>query len=227
MVSLKNLIPIPLLFFSLASVGCSDLSSSSEANDCIRKIDFLNRQFLYYEDGSGEIFSLEDGSKTLSLDNVAFKNPDAKKLSSAMSFEEIIERIGFPRFLGITGTNTLDFGLPDEDVYRVTFSGKGLFERLERIDYVSQSAWLDPNKENLPSREDAYKIKKGMSLDETVSLIGKPQGEWGYGAFIFDFSVDDGSTLSTWWSNEEYAGRNGPYHIYRMSLGQDVIFGDF
>lgn len=215
----KNNIIMIAITFVLMATGCSQFSTSSETkNNIVNCIDFMNHKFVYYEDGSGSLHSLKDGSKTLNLMDVEFKESNLDKIISSGSFENIIENIGFPRFSGISNTYTLDFGQPNEDIFRISFSDDELYEELEVLDYNNPSSWLDPNKENLPTPSDISNIKIGMSLDDVVSLVGKPQGSLGSGAIIFSFAIDDGSSLLTWWNSKEYKPSNGPYYLYKMDI---------
>lgn len=217
--SLRKIAILPLLLSATIVTGCSQPNSSSETKkNVINCIDFLNHRFIYYEDGSGSLHLIKNDNKTLELQDIKFKESNINKIKSSNSFENIIENIGFPRFNGVSNEQTLDFGQPDENIFRISFSNDGLYEKLDVLDYTNPSSWLDPNKNSLPTLNDIDNIKIGMSLDDVVSLIGKPQGSSGYGAIIFNFAIDDGSTLVTWWNSNQYSLNNGPYYLYKMNI---------
>lgn len=77
---------------------------------------------------------------------------------------------------------------------------------------------IDANKKDLPTLADLENIEIGVSLDEVISIIGKPQESVGYGAIIFTFSIDDGSTLLTRWDPSEYDSKNEPYFLASLDL---------
>ena len=64
------------------------------------------------------------------------------------------------------------------------------------IDKENIYTWFDMNKTNLPSLEKCKKIKVGMSLNQVISEMGKPQRDIGYGAWLFQFDLDDGSIFT-------------------------------
>lgn len=136
------------------------------------------------------------------------------------SLIDLIELIGVPRFLGVLSTQSLDFGNSDSDIHRAFFSNDIEYSNVEILDYSHPNSWLDQNKLVLPTLSDLENIEIGMSLDEVVSILGKPQGSVGYGSIMFPFLIDDGSTLLTSWNPGEYSNNgNGPYFgIVRLGL---------
>lgn len=56
--------------------------------------------------------------------------------------------------------------------------------------------WFDMNKTNLPGLEKCKKIQVGMSLNQVISEIGKPQRDIGSGVPLFQFDLDDGTILT-------------------------------
>lgn len=80
--------------------------------------------------------------------------------------------------------NTDDDHITDEDV---TVAG---------IDKADPYTWFDVNKADLPDLEACGQIRKGMSLNQVIRLIGKPQRDVGYGAVLIQFDVADGSTFT-------------------------------
>lgn len=56
--------------------------------------------------------------------------------------------------------------------------------------------WFDINKTDLPTREACREISVGMSLNQVIRTIGKPQRDFGYGAWILQFDLADGSIFT-------------------------------
>ena len=67
---------------------------------------------------------------------------------------------------------------------------------VEGIDKTDRYTWFDLNKSDLPNLKDCKEVKKGMSLNQVINLLGKPQREVGYGAVLLQFDLDDGSILT-------------------------------
>lgn len=147
-----------------------------------------------------------------------FNSSNINEIGNDDSLITLIEQIGFPRFLGVSSTYSLDFGNSDSDIYRIFFSDEMLCSDIELLDYGDPSTWIDAGKKDLPTLSDLENIEIGMSLDEVISIIGKPQGSVGYGSIMFSFSIDDGSTLLTRWNPGEYDSKNGPYFLASLDL---------
>lgn len=64
------------------------------------------------------------------------------------------------------------------------------------IDRSDPGTWFDGNKEVLPTREQCGEITVGMRLNEVIGKLGKPQRDIGYGAWLFQFDVADGSVFT-------------------------------
>ncbi|MDE7107386.1 MAG: hypothetical protein K2O39_03600, partial [Clostridiales bacterium] len=78
------------------------------------------------------------------------------------------------------------------------------------IDKQNIYTWFDTNKTDLPSLEKCKKIKAGMSLNQVISEIGKPQRDIGYGACLFQFDLDDGSVLTVTFDKDLNKIKNNP-----------------
>ena len=212
-----------LLPISFVLLGCekTDYNVSFESN-WVRDVKYGSYTFSYYENGGGKLFKDNDKSNPLiSILDCSFKQKRITSLKEGTSFIDVIKKVGFPRFCGITGENNLDFGIKEENVFRIYFSIENSFVSYEEIPYAYPEIWLDPNKTDLPSREDADLLRVGMSLDDVVYLIGKPQVPSGSGAVIYNFSLNDGSTLLTWWEHKAPYIRpvyNSPYSLIRMEI---------
>ena len=66
----------------------------------------------------------------------------------------------------------------------------------EGINKTDVYTWFDSAKTDLPSSEMCQEITKGMSLNQVIKKLGKPQREIGYGAVLLQFDLDDGSILT-------------------------------
>ncbi len=78
------------------------------------------------------------------------------------------------------------------------------------IDKKNIYTWFDMNKTDLPSLEKCKKIKAGMSLNQVISEIGKPQRDIGYGACLFQFDLDNGSILTVTFDKDLNKIKNNP-----------------
>ncbi|MDE7167271.1 MAG: hypothetical protein K2O28_00290 [Clostridia bacterium] len=97
---------------------------------------------------------------------------------------------------------------------------------LDGFDLENIETWFDEEKTDLPSLKQCQKITVGMSLTEVVRKIGKPQRDIGYGAIIFQFDIDDGSTLTVWFNykysdNNSDATENDTNILYVQSISFD------
>lgn len=193
-------------------------SYSTETKSEVKKISFADYEFVYFDDGSGVLYSEETDKKLLEVLDYSFRYSNLNLINEEDSLINIVELIGFPRFLGVSSSLSLDFGNYDSDIYRVFFSNDMLYSNLEILDYDDPDTWIDPNRKEFPSLSDLVNIKIGMSLDEVISIIGKPQGSTGYGSIMFTFAIDDGSTLLTRWNPGEYDAKNGPYYLASFEI---------
>lgn len=213
MILRKKLILLPTLAFMVFTSACSKADSNIN-----NTINFMDYKFIYYNDGEGKLCLKKKNEEVLKLEDISFKEDGLDAIKENDQLKDVVEKIGFPRFIGNSDTNTLDFGVRDNDIYRLYFSNDGLYKKRELLVYDIK-AFLDPNKVRLPSKSDVKKIKLEMSLDEVSFLIGKPQYESiERDSIILNFKIADNSILMTWW-NSKYNHenpRNGPYHLTRM-----------
>ena len=220
---MKTFLRISLLLpISFALLGCekTNYNASFESN-WVRDVKYGSYTFSYYENGGGKLFKDNDKSNPLiSILDCSFKQKRITSLKEGTSFIDVIKKVGFPRFCGITGENNLDFGIKEENIFRITFSNENTYVSYIEKDYADFEMWIDTRKSELPSREETDLLELGMSLEEVVYLIGKPQDLSGSGAIIFDFNLNDGSKLLTWWESHPTVKptRNGPYYLVRMEI---------
>lgn len=223
MISEKSFLALVLLFPLLASCdlnvnqGDSNSSINKDKNE-IYEFSFVNYNFIYFDDGSGVLQSKETSEVLFETPDYTFNSSNINEIENGDALITLIEQIGFPRFLGVSSTYSLDFGNSDSDIYRIFFSGEMRCLDIELLDYDDPSSWIDADKKDLPTLDDLEDIEIGMSLDEVISIIGKPQGSVGYGSIMFTFSIDDGSMLLTRWNPGEYDSKNGPYFLASLDL---------
>ena len=223
MIAKKYFLTLVLLFSLLTS--CNLNANQDDPNSFINKdrnkiyeFSFVGYSFAYFDDGSGVLYSKETSEVLFETPNYNFNLLNINKIEKGDALVTLVEKIGFPRFLGVSSTYSLDFGNSNSDIYRIFFSGKMLFSEIELLDYDDPSSWMDAGKKDLPTLSDLENIEIGMSLDEVISIIGKPQGTAGSGAIYFTFSIDGGLTLLTRWDPGEYNGKNGPYFLASLYL---------
>ena len=64
------------------------------------------------------------------------------------------------------------------------------------IDKNDKYTWFEINKKNLPDLAACQEITQGMSLNQVINKLGKPQREVGYGAILLQFDLADGKILT-------------------------------
>ena len=223
MTTKKSFLALVLFFPILAScnLNVNQTGSNSfitEDKNKIYEFSFVDYSFVYFDDGSGALYSKGTSEALFETPDCTFNSSNINEIGNDDSLITLIEQIGFPRFLGVSSTYSLDFGNSDSDIYRIFFSDEMLCSDIELLDYDDPSTWIDADKKDLPTLSDLENIEIVMSLDEVISIIGKPQGSVGYGSIMFTFSIDDGSTLLTRWNPGEYDSKNGPFFLASLDL---------
>ncbi len=140
------------------------------------------------------------------ISKVDFNNEYFSELKEETKLVDVIKKIGMPTFIGLEQNPSLDFANNENSIYRIYFSKKGDdFVSKERIilNKNDPTSWFDENKSNLPSEEDIKCIKLGMSLEEIVTILGKPQRDIGSGAFLFEFDLSSGKKLEALFVNND------------------------
>lgn len=193
-------------------------SFTNEDKNKIYEFSFVDYSFAYFDDGSGALYSKGTSEVLFETPDYTFNSSNINEIGNNDSLISLVEEIGFPRFLGVSSTYSLDFGNSNSDIYRIFFSDEMRCSDIELLDYDDPSTWIDAGKKDLPTLSDLKNIEIGMSLDEVISIIGKPQGSVGYGSIMFTFSIDDGSTILTSWIPGEYHPKNGPYFLASLDL---------
>lgn len=184
-----------------------------------KEIDFFGFRFVYYRDGSGSLHSNLSKEPIYQTNDCSFKEKGLKKIKKDDLFIDIIKNIGFPRFLGEYECRNLDFGKPNDDIYRIAFNDDFSMKfDWARIPYWAPSAWCSDRKNCLPSIQDTEKLKIGMTLDEVVEAIGKPQlAKSGWPAAYY-FDLAGGNTLITTWNTNRNHYEDKPYRLTSMEI---------
>lgn len=66
----------------------------------------------------------------------------------------------------------------------------------EGIDKEDVYTWFDVNKSDLPNLSACLEIKEGMSLNQVIKILGKPQRSIAVDSFLFQFDLNYGSVLT-------------------------------
>lgn len=64
------------------------------------------------------------------------------------------------------------------------------------VDKEQPDTWFGWKKNNLPTLAQCRQIQTGMSLNDVLLKIGKPQRDVGYGAWVLQFDIEDGGALT-------------------------------
>lgn len=150
------------------------------------------------------------------ISKVDFNNEYFLELKEETKLIDVIKKIGIPTFIGLEQVPSLDFANNENSIYRIYFSKKGdgfVSKETIILNKDNPTSWFDENKSNLPSEEDIKSIKLGMSLEEIVTLLGKPQRDIGSGAFLFEFALSNGKKLEALFvNNDEKENEYLKYH---------------
>ncbi|MCI6357299.1 MAG: hypothetical protein MR766_01525 [Erysipelotrichaceae bacterium] len=213
----KSLSIISSLFILMTMVSCTNDNNSNsislDFNNCskddVRKyidssdyFEYSNYSFFTYEnkdvvlkyDDLDNVCQYESFNKaTLDLNNIALIN-------KGDNIFDVVSKIGLPSYEGVQTSTSLDFAKSVTILCRITFDEDNLemlVNNYEILDKDDPEAWFDENKTILPTLKMAKKVKYGMSLDEVVFILGKPQRDVGSGAFIYEYNLSDGQSFYT------------------------------
>lgn len=174
-------------------------------------IDLLREQnclffedLAFAEDEKNHVFVIREGeiAEHYSFEKETYRDDSFDSVIN-QSMISAVETIGIPSYTG-TGELSLDYSYNDGFIRRVKLArrdGELTVEEVELLDKENPSTWLDPEKKSLPTREACEQITVGMSLDEVVALIGRPQRDVGAGAILFEFDVE-GGVLQMWLNSD-------------------------
>lgn len=156
---------------------------------------------IFVENGEESLcVATSDGKITNSniFCDIPFDTEAFESLSEYSTPYEVVSLLGMPDFVGLTSETSLDFAESSDWIYRVSFVKKGeklVSEEKQLLDKDDPTSWLDPEKTNLPSIKMVDNISLGMSVDELVCILGKPQRETGSGAILFEFNLSNSQIL--------------------------------
>lgn len=220
----KSLSIISSLFILMSMVSCTNDNNSNsislDFNNCskddVRKyidssdyFEYSNYSFFTYEnkdvvlkyDTLDNVCQYESFNKaTLDLDNIALIN-------KGDTIFDVVSKIGLPSYEGVQTSTSLDFAKSVTILCRITFDEDNLemlVNNYEILDKEKPETWFDENKTILPTLKMAKKVKYGMSLDEVVFILGKPQRDVGSGRTIFEYNLSDGQSFYTTMTNNDY-----------------------
>lgn len=219
----KTLSIISSLFILMSMVSCTNDNNSNsislDFNSCskddVRKyiksydyFEYSNYSFFTYEnkdvvlkyDTSDNVCQYESFNKaTLDLDNIALIN-------KGDNIFDVVSKIGLPSYEGVQTCTSLDFAKSVTILCRITFDKNNLemiVNNYEVLDKEYPETLFDENKTILPTLEMAKKVKSGMSLDEVIFILGKPQRDVGCGTFIYEYNLSDGQSFYTTMVNDD------------------------
>ncbi len=176
----------------------------------------------FAEDGKNHVFVIRGGeiAEHYSYEKQVYRDGSFDSVIKK-SMIEAVETIGIPSYTG-TGELSLDYSFNDGYIRRVKLSRAGgelTVDEVELLDKEDPSTWVDPDKTSLPTKEQCEQITVGMSLDEVVALIGRPQRDVGSGAILYQFDVEGGAILQIRFDSDveqenKYVHDNPNAHIY-------------
>ncbi len=218
----KKKIISQLIFFGATLCACTannapkqiELEKLIKQNEDCEFSYYYNYVFFENESYSG-IGSLR-GSKVANVKKYdktsSFRSKD---LSLVSSLYDAVKNFGSPKSYGVESTKSLDYSIDDEKIYRLYLNDNSGVEDVIVLDKDNPSSWLDDSKTKLPSIEDAKKLEIGMSLDEVVNAIGKPQRAYSGSSFDFDLVEKDKVLWALFWNDyakeEEWMKENDPH----------------
>lgn len=170
---------------------------------------YFQNYILFNENEQNIVLKFDDSNLIEQINyipKVDFNNEYFLELKNETKLIDVIEKIGMPTFIGLEQSPSLDFANNESNIYRIFFSKKGDgFVSRETIilDKDDPNSWFDENKLTLPSEEDIKNIKLGMSIEEIVTILGKPQRDIGSGTFLFEFDLSNGKKLIAGFQNND------------------------
>ena len=118
--------------------------------------------------------------------------------------------LGFGHAVGIAaGVDGFPDPLPDENQGNLVEDEEPLAEGIDKNDIYT---WFEIRKAKITDLASAKKITQGMSLNQVIQKLGKPQREVGYGAILLQFDLTDGTTLTITFV-EDYAKKQTKPHL--------------
>lgn len=173
------------------------------------------------------IIVVDQGTSFESIESVKIiksVNPTAielQKLKTDMNVGELVSIMGYPNIVTISEFNAFDYKLDNNESYRIKFDDK-LF--VTEISYIDYTRLPDPTKTTDENCDPEGKtpssvtelIKIGMTFEEVVELIGKPNYTSGSGAIRYEWNLEDGTTLNINFSRKDY--KNEILYVVRIDI---------
>ena len=166
----------------------------------LNHLEFHGYYFISYENVdyvAKENLQKSTIEKLFKCDSSSVNKESFLKLETGIDIYEIVKNIGIPIFIGLEENFSLDF-INEEYLYRISLSNENnelLLEDKVILDKEASVSWLDENKSILPDESETKRLKLGMSIDEVILILGKPQRDIGYGAILFEFDLSNGKKL--------------------------------
>lgn len=172
----------------------------------------LNLPFIFLSTTAG----LGAGDKPAISENVDFAEINIDNSGESTAMTPISPKPLFPPMFGVSDVLPLNFGEKEWDTFASRLSKQTPISRSKVFDPSDASTWFDPFRMMLPSVEDIEKVKLDMTLEEVVSILGRPQIEVGSGSIIYSFYLNNSQVFLTWWDSHFMDDK--VYRLWRMEL---------
>lgn len=179
-----------------AGNNVSEIKSNVEGN-VIR----IENHLLFSWRGMNAVAKCDDSDSIVTIDYydaVEFDTSVLTQLKSGVNLGDVVQNLGLPSYIGISDTPSLDYSNDVITMYRLFFeksNGKLTYSSVSALDKRDSHSWIDENKTDFPDEEEIDKLKMGMSIDEVVAILGKPQSDIGSGVWLFVFKLSSGKQL--------------------------------
>lgn len=219
----KTLSLISSIFVLMTIVSCTNDNNSNsislDFNNCskddVRKyidssdyFEYSNYSFFTYEN-KDVVLKYDDLDNVCQYESFNKTNLDSNnivQINKGDNIFDVVSKIGLPSYEGVQSSTSLDFAKSESIICRITFdvnNSEMIVNNYEVLDKEEPETWFDENKTILPTLEMAKKVKSGMSLDEVIFILGKPQRDVGCGTFIYEYNLSDGQSFYTTMVNDD------------------------
>jgi len=214
----------------LVGVSHEDIKARFYSSDYL---DYLGYSFFSH-DGNNVVVQYSDSgrvSRFYEIGDAALNEESTDLVAIGDDIVTAVSKMGLPSFEGVQKENSLDFAKSEKLICRLTFDendGELSVKSKAILDKEDPSSWFDEDKTRLPDIAIAQSIVPGMSLDDVVAAMGKPQRDVGSGPLIMEFDLSDGGKVDiTMYNNsekenayqEERATRvYGTHYLYVFSI---------